>query len=74
MWELKKLLNLQQWKLQFDGGALPKCKVGSGRVLVWHPDGHVVDAHTLWFAGAKPTLNCTEMAVLVWGFELLVSR
>ena len=33
-----------------------------------------MDAHALWFAGAKPTVNCTEMAALVWGFEILVRR
>ena len=70
----EKLLKSQQWMLQFDRGALPKRKVGSGVVLVWHPDGLVVDAHTLWFARAKPTVNCIDMAVLVWGFELLVSK
>ena len=34
----------------------------------------MVDAQALWFAGAKPTVNCAEMAALVWGFELLVGR
>ena len=34
----------------------------------------MVDAQALWFAGAKPTVNCAEMASLVWGFELLVGR
>ena len=61
----EKLLKMQQWMLQFDGGAWPKGKVGPGGVLVWHPDGYVVDAHALWFAGAKPTVNCAEMAALV---------
>ena len=31
-----------------------------------------MDAHALWFAGANPTVNFTEMAALVWGFELLM--
>ena len=70
----EKLLRVKQWMLQFDGGASPKRKVGSGGVLVWDPDGRVVDAHALWFAGAKPTVNCAEMAALVWGFELLACR
>ena len=43
----EKLLKSQQWMLQFDGGASRKHKVGSGGVLVWHPDGHVVHAHAL---------------------------
>ena len=50
----EKRFKSQQWMLQFEGGASPKGKVGSGGVLVWHPDGHVVDTHALWFAGAKP--------------------
>ena len=33
-----------------------------------------MDAHALWFAGAKPTVNCAKMAALVWGFELLMGR
>ena len=33
-----------------------------------------MDAHTLWFASAKPTVNCAKMAALVWGMELLVLR
>ena len=49
-----KLLKSQQWMLQFNGGASPKCKVGSGGVLVWHPDGHVVDAHALCLPGLSP--------------------
>ena len=70
----EKLLKLQQWMLRFDGGASPKRKVVLGGMLVWHPDGHVVDAHALWFAGAKPIVNCAEKAALVLDFELLVSR
>ena len=41
---------------------------------MWAPDGQVADAHALWFAGSKPTVNCAEMAALVWGLELLVAR
>ena len=70
----QKLLQAAQWVVQFDGGALPKRKVGYGGVLVWSPEGKVVDAHALWFADAKPTVNCAEMAALVWGMELLVRR
>ena len=33
-----------------------------------------MDAHALWFTGAKPTVNYAEMAALVWGFELLMGR
>ena len=60
--------------LQFDGGASLKYKLGSGGILVWHPDICVVDAHALSFAWAKPTVNCAEMAALFWGLELLASR
>ena len=34
----------------------------------------VVDAHALWFTGVKPTVNCAEIAALVWGFELFMGR
>ena len=73
-WVDMKLLRAEQWVLQFDGGASPKYKVGSGGVIVWHPNGYVVDAHALWFASAKPTVNCAKMAALVWGMELLAGR
>ena len=69
-----KLLRAAQWVLQFDGGASPKPRQGSGGVLLWDSTGQVVDAHALWFAGAKPTVKCAEMAVLVWEFELLAGR
>ena len=55
-------------------GASPKHKVGSRWVTVWHPTGYVAAAHALWFANAKPTVNCAEMAALVWGMELLAGR
>ena len=69
-----KLLRAAQWVLQFDRGASSKHRQGSGGVLLWNSTGQVVDAHALWFAGAKPTVNCAKMAALVWGFELLVGR
>ena len=68
------LLKAEQWVLQFDGGASLKRKMGSGGVVLWHPGGYVVDAHALWFTSDKPTVNCAEMAALVWGLELLVGR
>ena len=41
---------------------------------VWHPTGYGAAAHALWFASAKPTVNCAEMGALVWGMELLAGR
>ena len=43
-------------------------------MIVWHPTGYVAAAHALWFANAKPTVNCAEMAALVWGMELLIGK
>ena len=31
-------------------------------------------AHALWFGSAKPTVNSSEMAALVWGLELLAKH
>ena len=41
-------------------------------MLVWGPDSRVVAAHALWFGPVKATVNCAEMAALVWGLEWLV--
>ena len=51
-----------------------KVRLGSGGVVLWRPGGVPVAAHALWFGSAKPTVNCAEMAALVWGLELLVER
>ena len=51
-----------------------KPRLGSGGVVLWHPGGVPVAAHTLCFGSAKPMINCAEMAALVWGLELLVEH
>ena len=51
-----------------------KARLGSGGVVLWCPGGVPVAAHALWFGLAKPTVNCAEIAALVWELELLVER
>ena len=49
-----------------------KARLGSGGVVLWCLGGVPVATHALWFGLAKSTVNCAEMAALVWGLELLV--
>ena len=51
-----------------------KARLGSGGLVLWCSGGVPVAAHALWFGSAKLTVNCAEMAALVWGLELLVEH
>ena len=51
-----------------------KARLGSGGVVLWCPGRVPVAAHALQFRLAKPSVNCVEIAALVWGLELLVER